>query len=164
MNETTKITVYESLNSSYESKYGTLWKFRTECENGSKGEHSSKNQDGTFKVGDEVIATVVPSNNDYPDKIKLERPKEDGQGYGGGFAGGVKKGGYVESPEKQAIILAQSSFERAVSLYSMMDEEQLKAHHSTDKPNDPVTVCTKIALKVASNIITMRDKLKDKLN
>lgn len=60
-------------NGSFEGKYGLLYKFEYEMENGDVGEANHKSPEGIKKVGEEV--TYELKSTDYGDKIKFVQPE-----------------------------------------------------------------------------------------
>lgn len=52
----------------------TMYQYDVLLEDGTVGQVSSKTQ-GKWNVGDNVAYKVIPSNNNYPDKLKLDKPE-----------------------------------------------------------------------------------------
>ena len=95
-----KVTNIQS-NGTWEGKFGLMYKFEVEMENGDTGEYSSKSKDqDKFVTGQEVEYEFV--GGQFP-KVKPVYQKP--QSFGGGFK---------EDPNRQRLIVKQSSLKSAV--------------------------------------------------
>lgn len=94
-------------NGTWESKYGTFYKFEVDFENGDGGEYSSKSQtQNKFINGQEVYYTIEGEG-----KFKKVKPAQSPEApQGGGF-----KGGYQKSPETSAQIARMNALTNAVN-------------------------------------------------
>tara|TARA_Y100001963_G_scaffold150626_1_gene232035 strand:+ start:22 stop:582 length:561 start_codon:yes stop_codon:yes gene_type:complete len=103
MEKTSKVISVQA-NGSWKGNYGEMFKFELAFENGDSGEYSSKSPDQQkFIQGKEATYTIDTSNPKYP-KIKPVFVQNSG-----GF-----KGGYKENPERQRMIVKQSSLKVAL--------------------------------------------------
>ena len=95
-----KVTNVQS-NGTWEGKFGLMYKFEVEMENGDTGEYSSKSKDqDKFVTGQEVEYEFV--GGQFP-KVKpvYQKPQS--------FSGGFK-----DDPNRQRLIVKQSSLKSAV--------------------------------------------------
>ena len=104
MEKTSKVVSVQA-NGSWTGNYGEMFKFELAFENGDTGEYSSKSADQQkFIQGNEATYTIDTSNPKYP-KIKPVFVQ-----ISGGFKGGYNK----ENPERQRMIVKQSSLKVAL--------------------------------------------------
>lgn len=89
-------------NGTWEGKYGLMYKFEVEMENGDIGENLSKTSECKFKEGDETDYEFI--DGQFP-KIK---PVNTFQGGGGG--------GFKKNDNVQEYIIKQSSLKCAVDI------------------------------------------------
>lgn len=106
--ETSKAVVKSVLpNGTWDSKYGTMYKFEVHFENGDYGEYNSKSQDQTkMVVGQEVEYTRTSReyNGNMYYTIKPVQP----QSFGGGYKG--------KDPKTEGRIVRMNVLQRAVDL------------------------------------------------
>ena len=106
MEKTSKVVSVQA-NGSWTGNFGEMFKFELAFENGDTGEYSSKSPDQQkFIQGNEATYTIDTSNPKYP-KVKPVFVQN-----GGGFKGG----GFKENPERQRMIVKQSSLKVAADL------------------------------------------------
>ena len=92
-------------NGTWEGKFGMMYKFEVEFEDGNAGEYSSKTQDQTkFVEGQEMEYEFIDGN--FP-KVKPVYQKPD-------FASNGFSGGYKKDDNVQKMIVKQSSLKSAV--------------------------------------------------
>ena len=79
--KTSKITKVTP-NGSFDSAYGTLYKFEVHFENGEYGDANCKEQDQkTWVVGEEAHYTLTPNANPkFNGKLKKEQPQQSSSG------------------------------------------------------------------------------------
>jgi len=115
MEKTSKVLSVQA-NGSWDGKFGTMYKFELGFENGDTGEYSSKSSDQKkFIQGQDATYTIDISNPTYP-KIKPIFNQS-----GGSFGGGFSK----ENPERQKMIVKQSSLKVAADLCIANDKADL---------------------------------------
>ena len=96
-------------NGTWEGKFGMMYKFEVEFEDGNAGEYSSKTQDQTkFVEGQEMEYEFIDGN--FP-KVKPVYQKPD-------FASNGFSGGYKKDDNVQKMIVKQSSLKSAVDYCS----------------------------------------------
>lgn len=95
----------------YDGKYGKLYYFAIEMENGDKGQYGSKTNPQTkFKEGEETAYDYIDKGNGYFDIKTIVTNTPSSSGY-------TKKPFDVEADKfKQALIVAQSSMTKAVEM------------------------------------------------
>ena len=105
-------------NGSWESKYGTMYSFEYEMEDGTILKANHKTEDGWLPVGTEVEYEVTKDDPQYGKSGKVGKPQEQGSGGSGGskFNGG-------SNDKVQTYIIRQSSLKAAIDLCS--DETQI---------------------------------------
>ena len=92
-------------NGTWEGKFGLMYKFEVEMENGDIGEYSSKSKEqDKFLEGQEMEYEFIDGN--FP-KVKPVYAKPD-------FAGSPFPGGYKKDDNVQKMIVKQSSLKAAV--------------------------------------------------
>jgi hypothetical protein len=117
MEKTSKVLSVQA-NGSWDGKFGTMYKFELGFENGDTGEYSSKSSDQKkFIQGQDATYTIDMSNPTYP-KIKPIFNQS-----GGSFGGGFSK----ENPERQKMIVKQSSLKVAADLCIANDKADLNS-------------------------------------
>lgn len=128
MSKKSKVTNVQS-NGTWEGKFGLMFKFEIEMENGDIGEYSSKSKDqDKFVVGQEVEYEFIGGN--FP-KVKPVYQKP-------GFSG------FKEDPNRQKIIIRQSSLRSAVeylkgaeaSLEEVFEAAEQMINWVNEKPNN----------------------------
>ena len=133
-----KVTNVQS-NGTWEGKFGLMYKFEIEMENGDIGEYSSKSKDqDKFVLGQEVDYEFVGGN--FP-KVKPVYQKP-------GF------GGFKEDPNRQKLIIRQSSLRSAVeylkgaeaSLEEVFEEAEKMINWVNEKPKQTNTSNTAKAM------------------
>lgn len=98
-------------NGSWESKYGTFYKFEVDFENGDGGEYSSKSQtQSKFVSGQEAWYTIEGSGKFA--KVKPAQAPEQQQSNGGGYSAGSFKG---ENPETAKRIARMNALTNATN-------------------------------------------------
>jgi len=94
-------------NGTWESKYGTFYKFEVDFENGDGGEYSSKSQtQNKFVMGQEAYYTIEGEG-----KFKKVKPAQAPDAP----QQGSYKGGYQKSPETEARIARMNALTNAVN-------------------------------------------------
>lgn len=95
----------------FDGKFGKLYYFNIEMENGDKGQYGSKTNPQTkFKEGEETAYDYIDKGNGYFDIKTIVTNTPNGGGY-------TKKPFDVEADKfKQALIVAQSSMTKAVEM------------------------------------------------
>ncbi|MDY6958861.1 MAG: hypothetical protein SVK08_06845 [Halobacteriota archaeon] len=106
--ETSKAVVKSVLpNGSWDSKYGTMYKFEVHFENGDYGEYNSKSQDqNKMVVGQEVEYTRT--SREYNGNIYYTIKPVQQQSFGGGYKG--------KDPKTEGRIVRMNVLQRAVDL------------------------------------------------
>ncbi len=128
-------------NGTWEGKFGLMYKFEVEMENGDTGEYSSKSKDqDKFVTGQEVDYEFIGGN--FP-KVKpvYQQPKSFG-------------GGFKEDPNRQKLIIRQSSLRSAVeylkgaeaSLEEVFEEAEKMINWVNEKPKQTNTSNTAKAM------------------
>lgn len=97
-------------NGTYNSKFGLLYKFDYEMEDGTAFTANHKTETGNFNIGDQVEYEIKGSN-DYGSWGSIKKPEVQG-GFQGG--GSIKKN--YDDPKRQMIILAQSTMQKSVDI------------------------------------------------
>lgn len=98
-------------NGSFDSTYGTFYRFEIEFENGDAGQYSSKSQAQTkFVIGQEAFYTLA-TNGKFTNVKPAENPSAPRQSFGGG--GGGKSFG--KSPEESDRISRMNSLTNAIN-------------------------------------------------
>jgi len=96
-------------NGTWEGKFGMMYKFEVEFEDGNAGEYSSKTQDQTkFVIGQEMEYEFIDGK--FP-KVKPVYQKPD-------FVSGSSNGVYKKDDTVQKMIVKQSSLKSAVDYCS----------------------------------------------
>ena len=103
-----KVTSVQN-NGTWEGKFGLMYKFEVEFENGDCGEYSSKSQDQTKFVADQETDYEFIDGK-FP-KVKPVYQKPD-------FASNGFSGGYKKDDNVQKMIVKQSSLKSAVDYCS----------------------------------------------
>jgi hypothetical protein len=105
MNKSSKVSSVQA-NGTWDGKFGTMYKHEVTFENGDCGEYSSKVQEQTkFVVGQE--SEYIFTDGQYP-KVKPVFVQQAG--------GGSSWKGNSDNPERQLMIVKQSSLKCAVEL------------------------------------------------
>ena len=103
-----KVTSVQN-NGTWEGKFGMMYKFEVEFEDGNAGEYSSKSKDqNKFVIGEEMEYEFIDGN--FP-KVKPVYQKPD-------FASNGFSGGYKKDDNVQKMIVKQSSLKSAVDYCS----------------------------------------------
>ena len=93
-------------NGSWDSQYGTFYRFEVAFQNGDAGEYSSKSQEQTkFVLGQEIEYELKAT--DYGNKIKPSAPA---------FNGGGGGGGYKKDPATEKRIVRMNVLQRSIDL------------------------------------------------
>lgn len=99
---------------SYTSKFGTMYTFACELEDGTKGQVSStKPAPHSLKAGDEVEYTLTPNDDTrFLGKLKIKKPEGSSGGYGGGNSTASSQG--HSSPSDRDISIVTQAILKSV--------------------------------------------------
>lgn len=101
-------------NGTYQSKFGLLYKFDYEFEDGKSLSANHKTQEGNFKPGDEVEYEIKGSN-DYGSWGSVSKPKEE----------------FKKNDDVEIYIIRQSSLTRAIEHLSYKDHDKMTKENVT---------------------------------
>ena len=93
-------------NGDWESKYGKMYSFEYEFEDGTVLKANHKTSDGAFSIGEEVEYTVT-KENEYGKMGKVSKPQEGGYQNNGG---GSRTGDTQDQIMRQTCLKAASEF------------------------------------------------------